>query len=132
VNEYLINHAELTPSSPSAPIGLVVSSTFSYAAPLSYPSPILAALSVQSLGRSSVDYSVALFPALDIRTNGTGGRGSFGEGRKVGMELERVGEKPATWGVFRHVFVDPETGKSVEIPEGARIALNRLMRDGGE
>ena len=88
MNEYLIHHASLSPTSLTSPVGLVINSSFSYAAPLTYPSPLLAAMAVQALGKSSVTYSVALFDALDSRAEvekekggerGTG-RGEFVRG----------------------------------------------------
>lgn len=131
MNEYLITHASLSPTSLSSPVGLVISSSFSYAAPLTYPSPLLAALSVASLGRSSVTYSVALFDAVDA---GTGkGRGELvqggWEGRVVSsaVKVREGGERAACWGSFTHVFVDPKTRKSVGIPKESREALEKLL-----
>lgn len=46
INEYLVRQCKMNPSSTEAPIGLVVGSSFSYAAALEFPSPLLAALAV--------------------------------------------------------------------------------------
>jgi acyl-CoA thioesterase FadM len=46
INEYLITRCKMNPSSQNAPIGLVISSNFSYNAALEFPAPLLAGLSV--------------------------------------------------------------------------------------
>ena len=46
INEYLCRVGGLIPRSTDSPIGLVVSSNFSYAAALEFPAPLLAGLSV--------------------------------------------------------------------------------------
>lgn len=123
VNEYLIHHCSLSPTSLTSPVGLVVSSSFSYCSPLSYPSPVIAALAVEKLGKSSVTYSVALFAAK-------GGGGSFkgkaGGTVKAELEVDGKGEA-AAFGSFVHVFVDPVGRGSVGIPEEARAALERIL-----
>ncbi len=144
--EWVVNHALLTPHNPTQPIGLVVSSSFSYPASLAYPEPLLAGLSISKLGTSSVPYEVGLFSAID--TTGFQGRGRFTtdtltpptEGATLLGEIERKGEvlsqvnlklktgKAATHGQFVHVFATSDgSQKSTPIPDKARKILERLV-----
>ena len=70
------------------------------ALPISFPETVHAGLCVTKLGNSSVRYEIGL----------------FGEGD----------DKPRAKGFFVHVFVDRAAGKSVEIPEGIRVALQAI------
>ncbi|KDE06500.1 hypothetical protein MVLG_03152 [Microbotryum lychnidis-dioicae p1A1 Lamole] len=147
VNEYLINHLGLQLPSTDAnrrptPVGLMVNSSLSFAAPLSFPSPILGALSVSSVSKSSITWQVGLFAA---RANPD--RSSISNGTQLALEDHsdatfptrfdssiqvipgKDGQLPtaAAWGSMTHVFVDEKTRRSTPLPEQWREKLNGLQ-----
>jgi acyl-CoA thioester hydrolase len=81
-------------------IGLCAESHCEFLAPLAFPETVSAGLRVGHLGRSSVRYEIGL----------------FGEGGEV-----------AATGWFVHVFVDRASRRPVDIPDGLRDALARLV-----
>jgi acyl-CoA thioester hydrolase len=100
VNAWLIERGALDIHK-SPVIGLVVETGCSYFASLQFPEPVVAALRVAHIGRSSVVYEVALFDA--------------------------TAETAAAQGRFVHVYVDRVTRKPVaELPAALRIALEPL------
>ena len=99
VNAWLIEKGGLDIEK-SAVIGLVVETGCHYFAPLTYPEPVIAALRVAHLGRSSVRYEIGLFaPGID---------------------------SAAAQGHFAHVYVDRATRRPVELPAPLRAALAPL------
>lgn len=100
VNAWLIERGALDIQK-SAVIGLVVETGCNYFAELNYPKPVVAALRVAHVGRSSVRYEVAL----------------FAEGSA----------SAAAQGHFIHVYVDRETRRPVaDLPAALRLALEPL------
>ncbi len=99
VNLYLIEEGGLDIH--QAPVvGFVVDSRCSYRRPIAYPDRIEAALRVDRLGNSSVQYGIGIF---------------------------REGEPQAcAYGHFVHVFVDRESNKPTPIPAPIRSALERI------
>ncbi|GAA5832077.1 hypothetical protein JCM11251_002809 [Rhodosporidiobolus azoricus] len=160
INHYLLHHAypsapSSSSSSPSSsapepsphPIGLITSSTLSYASSLSYPFPVVAALAISTLGRRSVQWSIALFageyiPALKPgevggfemdHVVGKGGEGAeAGAGRRIKIKGGKEA-KAAAWGKMVHVFVNQDDRKVIEgFDDGMREALERLVVSEGE
>lgn len=149
-NFYLINHVPRpTPTSPP-PLGLIVSSSTAYASSVAYPSPVIAALGVSSLGKSSVTWRVALFegeyvePApsssaaepsslagwtLQDVTSGNGGVGRQVRLKATSSSGDGEPARAAAYGDMVHVFVDPETRRP--LPDGMdpslRAALQKLQ-----
>ncbi len=82
-------------------LGLVVETSCSYLAELSFPAPITAALSVERLGTTSITYKLALFGPS---------------------------ESPAAVGRFVHVYVDRETRRPVPLPTAVRAAGEAVTR----
>ncbi len=82
-------------------IGLCVESHCEFKGPLAFPEPVLGALRVGRLGRSSVRYELAL----------------------ARVDAEGV----ACTGWFVHVFVGRESRRPVEIPAPIRACLERLV-----
>ena len=99
-NHYLVKHGDLNIQT-SPIVGFVVGSSCEYVAPISFPDVIDAALRVDRLGNSSVQYGVAIF--------------------KEGQS------QAAAYGIFTHVFVERETNQSVLIPPTLRAALMSLI-----
>ncbi len=100
INAYLIDRAGLDiHTGPS--IGLCVESHCRYFAPLAFPADVEAGLSCDTIGRSSVRYSLGLFTAASVA--------------------------PAAEGWFVHVFVDRRTRLAEPIPEPIRRALEILL-----
>ncbi|KAI8974032.1 thioesterase [Trametes punicea] len=100
VNTYLIQHADLSPST-SPFIGLVVSSFCHFFSPLSFPAVLDLGLRVTRMGSSSVTYEVGVF--------------------------EQGSHQPSAVGGYTHVFVDRETRKSAPISPSARAGLKKLL-----
>jgi acyl-CoA thioester hydrolase len=99
VNGWLIREGGLDIQRDPA-IGLCVESGCQYHAALEYPAPVDVALRVGHLGRSSVEYQLALF-APDA-------------------------ERPAANGRFVHVFVGRHDWRPTPIPDQLRASLERL------
>jgi acyl-CoA thioester hydrolase len=101
INAYLIAEGGLDIHGGEV-IGLCAESHCAFKAALAFPDVVDAALRVGHLGRSSVRYELALFPAGQ--------------------------EAPAAEGWFVHVFVDRATRRPVTaMPDRLRGALERLM-----
>jgi acyl-CoA thioester hydrolase len=100
VNAWLVEHGALDIAK-GAVIGLVVETGCRYFEALAYPEPVVAALRVAHVGRSSVRYEVALFAK--------GARSAAAQGH------------------FVHVYVDRATRRPVaELPAALRLALEPL------
>ena len=81
-------------------IGLVVETSCSYRAPISFPDALEVGLAVDRLGSSSITYALAIF---------------------------RAGEaEPVAEGRFVHVYVDREARTTVPIPDVIRNAAATL------
>ncbi|MFT3802917.1 MAG: thioesterase family protein [Burkholderiaceae bacterium] len=100
VNRYLIEQGALDIHGGEV-IGLVVQSRCDYFAPLAFPDPVVAGISVARLGNSSVHYRIALFGS--------------------------DGDEPAAEGRFVHVYVDRHTRRPVALPQRLRQALIPLV-----
>ena len=100
-NLYLIVHGGLDIVAGPV-IGLVVESHCNYHVPVSYPTPLVAGVRVDTLGNRAVTYGIAIF-----------------------VDGENLA---AAHGHFVHVFVDRATRKPVEIPATLRTALVALQR----
>ena len=136
-----VTHANLVPHRTNphptkalGPIALIAHSELSYAAPLAFPHPVLAALSVARLGKRSITWRVAVFPLPnDTRLAGRGAFTRAGEGvsfatGSAGGGSEEMEATAAAWGTVVHVFVDREAQrKSVECSE----ELRRLVEERG-
>ncbi|KWU44516.1 hypothetical protein RHOSPDRAFT_33844 [Rhodotorula sp. JG-1b] len=143
-NFYLINHVPRpTPTSPP-PLGLIVSSSTAYASSVAYPSPVIAALGVSSLGKSSVTWRIALFEGEYVEpaslssateTSSLAGwtlqdvtSGNGGVGRQVRLKSSSGGEpaRAAAYGDMVHVFVDPDSRRP--LPDGMDPALRAALQ----
>ncbi|MEM9898634.1 MAG: thioesterase family protein [Pseudomonadota bacterium] len=102
VNAYLIEKGVLDFTSGDT-IGLVVETKCQYFAPLSFPEPIEAGLTVNRIGRSSVTYGIGLFS-----------KGS---------------ETPAAEGHFVHVYVDRLSRRPASLPDPFRKVVEELLSD---
>ena len=87
----------------SRSIGLCVESGCQFLAPVSFPQTIDAGVRVGRVGNSSLRYEVGLFKA--------------GEAQPVAVAH------------FTHVFVDPETRRSMPLSEEVKAAMRALMLD---
>ena len=96
VNQLLIGRGLLDPAT-SPVIGLVVDSRCRFFAALAFPDPVEVGVSVEAIGRSSVNYRLAVF--------------------KAGAETA------AADGRYTHVYVERASGRPVTIPEPHRRAL---------
>ena len=101
VNQLLIERKLLDPAI-SPVIGLVVESHCRFHASLAFPDRVEVGVSVETLGRASVTYRLAVFR----------------EGAATA----------AAEGGYTHVYVERSTGRSVPIPEGHRRLMQSLAR----
>lgn len=99
-NHYLIQRGGLDIAAGEI-VGVVVDSQCSYRSSLAYPEVIDAALRVDRLGNSSVQYGIAIF--------------------RQGQE------QAAAHGRFVHVFVRRRDNAPVPIPDGIRAALSQIL-----
>jgi acyl-CoA thioester hydrolase len=99
VNVWLVEQGMLDIES-GDPIGLVVETRCSYAAPLTFPEDVEVGLAVAELGRSSIRYRI----------------GVFAEGAATA----------AAQGEFVHVVVDRASRRPVEIPADWRQKLETI------
>ncbi len=98
-NRFLIEEGGLDLES-AAIIGVVVNSGCTYKSPLAYPQVLETGLRVDRLGKSSVQYGLAI----------------FAEGE----------QQASAYGHFVHVFVDRKTNQPVPIPADIRAALEGI------
>lgn len=101
-NTYLIEHCGLDIQT-SPIVGFVVASSCQYVSPIVFPDTIIAAMRVNKIGNSSVEYGVALFKG----TNRTA----------------------SAHGTFTHAFVHRELEHSVRIPDDIRQQLSTLIAE---
>lgn len=99
-NRYLIEEGGLDIRDGNI-VGYVVSSGCDYHAPVAYPDSLEAGLRVDRLGRSSVQYGIAIF--------------------------RRGEEQAAAHGHFVHVFVERAANRSVQVPPALRAALEKIL-----
>ena len=98
-NAYLIEEGGLDIEN-SPIIAYVVNSGCNYSSAIAYPDKIDAGLRVDRLGKSSVQYGVAIFKEGEVQAS--------------------------AYGHFVHVFVERKTGKPVAIPKKIRDALEKI------
>jgi acyl-CoA thioester hydrolase len=84
-------------------IGLVVETSCRFFSSLAYPDPVEVGVRVERLGRSSVNYGLAVFKA--------GAPSAAAEGR------------------FTHVYVERLSGRPTPIPDGHRRLMENLRID---
>ena len=100
INEWLITHGGLDIHRGEV-IGVCAESHCEFRGALEFPEPVEAHLRVGKLGRTSVRYE---------------------------LMLARAGSsEPAATGWFVHVFVERASRRPVEIPDGIRASLERLV-----
>lgn len=99
VNQFLIAGGALDVGHSDA-IGLVVETHCNYFEPISFPEPVIAGLTVASIGSSSVRYEIGIFRA------------------------DR--DASAAHGHFVHVYVDRVTRRPCAIPTNTRELLNTI------
>lgn len=106
VNQLLIERGLLDPAT-SAVIGLVVESRCRFFSSLAFPDAIEVGVVVETIGRSSVNYRLAVFKA--------GAPTAAADGR------------------YTHVYVERATGRPAAIPEPHRRAMQewRVTCEGG-
>ncbi|KAE8220173.1 hypothetical protein CF319_g6262 [Tilletia indica] len=113
INTYLIDNCGLQPASATAsPIGLMISSSCNFYAPLHFPAIIQTGLCVRKMGKSSVEYEIGIW-------------------EKPSQE----GKEGVLAAVVRctHVFVDRETRVPVGKGKGGSAeGLPQKMREGLE
>ena len=100
-NEYLINKGGLDITADE--VAFIVGSSCQYHTPISHPAVLDVGFRVDRVGRSSVEYGLAIFlsGAEDAAANGT----------------------------FTHVFVSRSSGSSVAIPSSIREVLEAVCID---
>lgn len=100
VNGFLVG-AGLLDIESGDPIGLVVETSCSYFAPLSFPGDVEVGIAIDMLGGSSVTYRIGIFAA--------------------------GWDEPAAQGHFTHVYVSRARRRPVPLPDQWRETLGRLV-----
>jgi acyl-CoA thioester hydrolase len=99
VNQWLVAQGLLNIAH-GDPIGLVVETSCSYFAPLSFPGDVDVGLAVERLGTSSITYRLGIFAA--------------------------GASEPSAQGQFTHVYVDRENRRPTALPDAWRKLLETL------
>ena len=102
VNDYLMRHGGFDYRN-GAIVGLVVETMCQYKKSLAFPESVDVGLRVAKIGNSSVRFEIGIFKQGD--------------------------DEPAAFGHFVHVFVERAVRKTVAIPEGFRIVLEKIRTD---
>ena len=102
VNAILIEAGLLDPAT-SPVIGVVVETSCRFFSSLAYPDPVEVGVRIERLGRTSVNYGLAVF--------------------KAGAPYA------AAKGRFTHVYVERSSGRPTSIPEGHRRLMESLRID---
>ena len=103
VNAWLLEGGALDLSSGEV-LGFVVETQCNYFSPLAFPEPIVAGMRIAHVGRSSVRYELALFPADERQTC-------------------------AARGHFVHVYVDRITRRPTSLPSNLLSLLETLTHE---
>ena len=103
VTGHLVDTGFVTPGK-SDVIGLTVSSSCAYFAPVSYPELVTGGLRVDRLGRSSVTYGIGIFRDED--------------------------DVAAALGQFTHVYVSAEDRRPIALPDRLRAICEALVVGG--
>lgn len=122
VNKFLIE--KCTDNCGAPPMAFVVSSSCTYLAPVGFPTPLLVGLATEHVGKSSVRWRLALWPARPAvrRPESAENNGN------MTLTLERNEEAGcAAFGTFTHVFVDSVSRSSVEMNSKVRKATTALL-----
>jgi acyl-CoA thioesterase FadM len=85
------------------------------------------ACSIVRLGRSSITWAVALFVRSRLTTSEGVAKLSLARGLESDNPLADVTDAAAAYGTMIHVYVDPVTGTSIDIPPEARQSLEKLV-----
>lgn len=105
-------------------MAFVVSSSCTYLAPVGFPTTLLVGLATEHVGKSSVRWRLALWPARAEARQ----LESTEKNGNVTLALERNEEAGcAAFGFFTHVFVDSESRSSVEMSPTVREATTGLL-----
>jgi acyl-CoA thioester hydrolase len=102
VNSILIEAGLLDPATTPV-IGLVVETSCRFFSSLAYPDPVEVGVRIERIGRTSVNYGLAVFKA--------GAPSAAAEGR------------------FTHVYVERSSGRPTPIPDGHRRLMESLRID---
>ncbi|KAG8806053.1 hypothetical protein FRC18_006310 [Serendipita sp. 400] len=131
INKYLIEHASLNVKGESSTIGLVVESHAAFFRSLSFPSRILLAMKVVSIGRSSVRYEVGVFGPFREEESSSSLATSSGTTARASQWKDHLStQQVAMVGGFTHVFVDERTRKPVkELPKPLRMGLTAIYEE---
>ncbi|XP_029813471.1 uncharacterized protein LOC115306994 isoform X2 [Suricata suricatta] len=129
INHYLIRYCGLRPGLLTSPmVGFMVTNQCTFHKPISFPQVPVAALAVEKVGHSSVDYRLALFPPKATKELPSVNHGDLKDGFFSGHpKLVHFDSSACTTGSSVHVFVNPATGKPTGLPEDFRRGLLRLL-----
>ncbi|XP_022093924.1 uncharacterized protein LOC110981055 isoform X2 [Acanthaster planci] len=129
INHYLIKCCGLnTDLKTSNIVGYMVDTKCIYRTPISFPEVVLAGLYISHIGRSSVHYTVAIFPELSEQASDDHPHLS-----KCGISsqtdqviLTKHSSTACAVGQCVHVFVDTDSNKPVPLPDNFRAALEKI------
>ena len=121
INHYLMRHAGLnTDLQTSDVVGYMVDTDCVYRSPISFPEVALAGLTISHIGRSSVQYTIAIFPERAHKSD----RDQIS--KPVSANFGNHSLVACAVGHCVHVFVDTETNRPALLPDGMRRALEKI------
>ncbi len=119
INHYLINFCDLnTNVRTSNIVGYMVDTRCTFREPISFPEIALAGLAISRIGRSSVQYSVAIFRKKKNQ--------NAIKSQELGTGYPNHQETACAIGQCTHVFVDTSTNRPIKLPDTMREALEKI------
>ncbi|XP_049746775.1 uncharacterized protein LOC126079669 isoform X2 [Elephas maximus indicus] len=129
INHYLIRYCGLKTGLLTSPlVGFMVTNQCTFHTPIGFPQIPVAALAVEKVGQTSVQYRLALFPPKPPKEPPSVDHRDLSDGFFFGHpKLAQFDALACTTGSSVHVFVSPATGKPTALPEDFKGGLLRLM-----
>ena len=127
INIFLIRHVGLDIEIGKTPrVGFMVTNQCEFFAPAKYPDVYLVGMKLPKIGKSSLNYQLAMFPMLQSNISANFTHGYFADDLKE--VSEKFDETASAVGHSVHVFVDPNDGnKPTPIPDEWRKVLKKLQ-----
>ncbi|XP_072045608.1 uncharacterized protein [Amphiura filiformis] len=121
INHYLIHSCGLnTNVQTSKIVGYMVDTRCTFREPISFPEIALAGLAISHIGRSSVQYSVAIFAEKKNQ-----------HAKSHDVNYPDHNETACAIGQCTHVFVDTSTNRPIKLPDMMREALETISLNNG-
>eukprot|EP00088_Acartia_fossae_P032704 TRINITY_DN3345_c0_g1_i8.p1 TRINITY_DN3345_c0_g1~~TRINITY_DN3345_c0_g1_i8.p1 ORF type:complete len:201 (+),score=24.89 TRINITY_DN3345_c0_g1_i8:24-626(+) len=125
INVHLIRHIGLDIYSSSTPLGYMITGNCTFLGSARYPEVYMAGLGIHKIGKTSLQYKLALFPPIkegeNMLVNLVNGH------EHTDPLLDKFGERGLVLGDYAHVFVDPETKRPTPMNQEWIPDLKKLL-----